>query len=49
MVEQLAKDRMTKTSKPYNNTYCMVYKIVDGQITQLTEYCDTALAKSVFS
>ncbi len=49
VVEQQAKDRMTNTGKPYNNTYCMVYKILDGKIIQLTEYCDTALAKSVFS
>ena len=48
VVEQQAKDRMTKTGKPYNNTYCMVYKVVDGEVKQLTEYCDTALAKSVF-
>lgn len=49
VVETQAKDRITKTGKPYNNTYCMVYKIVDGQIKQLTEYCDTAFARSVFS
>ena len=49
VVEQRAKDRITKTGKPYNNTYCMVYRILDGQIKQVTEYCDTALAKSVFS
>ena len=49
VVEQQAKDRMTKTGKPYNNTYCMVYKILDGKVQQVTEYCDTALAKSVFS
>ena len=48
VVEQQAKDRMTKTGKPYNNTYCMVYKVVDGEVKQLTEYCDTALAKSIF-
>ena len=49
VVEQHAKDRITNTGKPYNNTYCMVYKILDGKVIQVTEYCDTALAKSVFS
>ena len=49
VVEQQAKDRITKTGVAYNNTYCMVYKILDGEIVQLTEYCDTALAKEVFS
>jgi len=49
VVETRARDRITKTGVPYNNTYCMVYKVLDGEIIQLTEYCDTALAKSVFS
>ena len=49
VVEQQAKDRVTNTGKPYNNTYCMVYRIRDGQVQQVTEYCDTALARSVFS
>lgn len=33
----------TKTGKPYNNTYCMVCRIVDGQLLELTEYMDTDL------
>ena len=49
VVETQARDRLTRTGKPYNNTYCMVYKIIDGKVKQLTEYCDTALARSVFS
>ena len=49
VVESYARDRMTKTGKPYNNTYCHVYQVVDGLVTHITEYADTALAKDVFS
>jgi ketosteroid isomerase-like protein len=49
VVESYAKDRMTKTGKPYNNTYCQVYKVADGLVQHITEYADTALAKKVFA
>jgi ketosteroid isomerase-like protein len=34
---------MTVRDEPYNNTYCWVMRMSDGQIRELTEYCDTAL------
>lgn len=49
VVESYAKDRMTKSGKPYNNTYCQVFKVVDGLVHHISEYADTALAKEVFS
>jgi ketosteroid isomerase-like protein len=33
----------SKTGKPYNNTYCIVARIVDGKISEMTDYIDTAL------
>ncbi len=48
VAESYAKDRMTKSGKAYNNTYCHVYKVVDGLVHHVTEYADTALAKNVF-
>lgn len=39
---------MTHGGKHYNNTYCHVFRIVDGRITQVTEYLDTALTNEVF-
>ena len=33
---------------PYNNTYCQVIHIRDGQMARVTEYMDTALIDSVF-
>jgi uncharacterized protein len=35
---------MTKSGKPYNNCYCYVCRLVDGQLRELTEYMDTELA-----
>ena len=49
VVESYAENRMTKSGKPYNNTYCQVYKVVDGSVHHITEYADTALAKKVFA
>jgi hypothetical protein len=31
------------TGLPYNNTYCIVARIVDGQILEMTDYIDTEL------
>ena len=49
VVQSYAEDRMTKSGKPYNNTYCQVYKVSDGLVHHITEYADTALAKKVFA
>jgi ketosteroid isomerase-like protein len=47
VVETIAEDRITKKGKPYNNTYCMIYRFADEKIAQITEYSDTAMAKEV--
>lgn len=39
---------MSKNGKPYNNTYCHVFRIVNGKIVEVTEYLDTELVTSVF-
>ena len=49
VAESYAENRITKTGKAYNNTYCHVYRIRDGLIEHITEYADTALARDVFS
>ena len=33
----------TRAGKPYNNTYCFVFRVADGKLRELTEYCDTQL------
>ena len=35
-----------KNGKPYNNTYCIVCRIVDGKLKAMTDYIDTELITS---
>ena len=49
VVQGQATGRVTKSGRPYNNTYCLVYEIVGGKIQRLTEYCDTELITSAFA
>lgn len=37
----------TVDGRQYNNTYCHVFRIQAGKISEVTEYMDTELAKSV--
>jgi uncharacterized protein len=37
-----------KNGKPYNNTYCHVFRVTNGKIREITEYLDTELVTSVF-
>jgi len=48
VVQQHATGRKTKTGNDYNNTYCLVYKVLDGKIKEITEYLDTELVTSAF-
>ena len=38
----------TKTGKPYNNTYCQLFRLANGKVQELTEYLDTELVTSAF-
>lgn len=38
----------THDGKPYNNSYCQVFRIRDGKIAAVKEYMDTALIDSAF-
>jgi ketosteroid isomerase-like protein len=48
VVQQHASGRKTKTGKPYNNNYCLVFKLGGGKIKEITEYLDTELVTSAF-
>lgn len=48
VVQGRATGRLTKSGKPYDNTYCLVYEIVARKIRRLTEYCDTELITATF-
>jgi ketosteroid isomerase-like protein len=36
----------TKSGKPYNNEYCLVFRLADGKLAELTEYLDTELVNT---
>jgi uncharacterized protein len=36
----------TRTGKRYDNSYCQLFRIHDGQIAEMYEYLDTALLES---
>jgi hypothetical protein len=42
-----AKGRATaRSGRPYNNTYCIVCRIVDGKVKEMVDYVDTELITS---
>jgi len=48
VVQSHAQGRTTKAGKDYNNTYCMVYRVANGKICEVTEYLDTELLTAAF-
>lgn len=48
VVAQTSGTAETTDGIPYNNSYCQVIRIRDGQIAAVKEYMDTALIDSVF-
>ena len=40
-------DNVTRDGLRYDNQYCMVWRIEDGKIKQIKEYCDSALVERV--
>ncbi len=48
VVAQTSGTAETTDGTPYNNSYCQVIRIRDGQIAAVKEYMDTALIDSVF-
>jgi uncharacterized protein len=48
VVQTRGSGRRTKSGKDYNNTYCIVYRLADGKVKEVTEYCDTELITAAF-
>jgi uncharacterized protein len=40
-------DNLTKSGLRYDNQYCMVFRIENGKISEIKEYCDSALVERV--
>ena len=38
----------TKSGKDYNNSYCHIFRVVGGKVTEINEYLDTALVDEAF-
>ena len=46
VVVEAKGDNLTKTGKRYDNEYCMVYRLENGKIVEIREYCDSALVEA---
>lgn len=40
-------DNVTKSGERYDNEYCIVWRIENGRIKEIKEYCDSALIERV--
>ena len=47
VVVEARGDNVTKSGVRYDNQYCMVWRIEDGKIKEIKEYCDSALVERV--
>ena len=48
VVMQTHGKAVTKSGKPYNNSYCQIFRFVGGKVKEVTEYLDTALVEDTF-
>lgn len=47
VVVEAKGDNVTKTGLRYDNDYCMVWRIENGKVGEIKEYCDSALVERV--
>jgi ketosteroid isomerase-like protein len=47
VVVEAVGDMRTKAGVPYNNDYCLIYRLRDGKIAEIREYLDSALCERV--
>jgi uncharacterized protein len=47
VVVEAKGDNVTKAGDRYDNDYCMVWRLENGKIKQIKEYCDSALVERV--
>ena len=45
VVVEAKGDNLTKTGARYDNEYCMVWRVENGRIKEIKEYCDSALVE----
>lgn len=49
VVTESTGEAKAKNGKPYNQSYCEVFRFADGQLQEITTYLDTALSRDVLS
>ncbi len=47
VVVEAKGDNVTKAGARYDNEYCMVWRLENGKVKQVKEYCDSALIERV--
>jgi uncharacterized protein len=47
VVVQARGEARTKRGDPYRQTYCYIFRVRDGRLTEVVEHCDTALVERV--
>jgi hypothetical protein len=47
VVVEARGDNVTRSGERYDNQYCMVWRIENGRIKEIKEYCDSALVERV--
>ena len=47
VVVEAVGEMRTKAGVPYNNDYCLIYRLRDGKIVEIREYLDSALCERV--
>ncbi|MGL5164985.1 MAG: nuclear transport factor 2 family protein [Afipia sp.] len=47
VVVEAKGDNVTKAGDRYDNEYCMVWRLENGKVKQVKEYCDSALIERV--
>lgn len=45
VVVEAKGDNITKEGARYDNDYCLVYRLENGKITEIREYCDSVLTE----
>jgi len=45
VVVEARGDNVTRTGVRYDNEYCMVWRIENGKVKEIREYCDSALVE----
>lgn len=49
VVVQARAEAMTTRGEAYDQTYCFVFRVADGKLREVVEYCDTALVERVLT